>query len=305
VTECSSETTQNQDVVRSKGWESALPRAAYHNLERVTTGIPWFEVYRTPGNVFAIYEDGQFEETLSYLVPGEERAVLIDTGDGIGNIRTLAEELTSLPVSVVNTHHHIDHVAQNYLFDDVALFDDPLGLARKAAAEGFSHEEALDLIAPGNVWKPYPEGFDPATYHMPPFSVTRWLKDGDTIDLGNRVLEVIWTPGHSPDSVSLLDRKARLLWVGDLFYTGSVYTFLPGGDFDQFLASYRKLIDLFPLYDKIMPSHNEPWLDKEILKDVLAAAEGIRKGKTPFTVGKGGMRKYDFGRFALILGPDQ
>ena len=288
-------------VVPSRWWE-ALPRPAYSELERVESSQPWFEVYRADPDVYVIYEPGQFEEAISYLVPGEERAAVIDTGCGIADIRALAEELTDLPLTVVNTHSHNDHVAQNYMFDEVAIFDAPV--SRERARRGCSHEEMAHLIAEGMTWKPLPEEFDPEAYHVPPFKVTRWLRDGDVIDLGGRSLEVLHTPGHSPDSVCLLERDARLLWTGDMFYTGAIYTYLPGGDVDTFIRSYRRMIGLSPHYDRLMPSHNEPWIEKSILSRVLRAVEGIRAGtERGYIEGMDGetkIRRYNYNRFSII-----
>jgi glyoxylase-like metal-dependent hydrolase (beta-lactamase superfamily II) len=290
-----------RDVVRPARWWEALPRPAYANLRRVESSQPWFEVYKVEPEVYVFYEPGQFEEAISYLVLGRERAALIDTGCGIGDIRALSREFTDLPIMVVNTHHHIDHVAQDYLFDEVAIFDHPM--ARAAAERGYTHEEAAQLLSEGLVWRPLPEGFDPQAYRVPPFRVTRWLRDGDIIDLGGRRLEVIHTPGHSPDSICLLDRRSRLLWTGDAFYTGAIYTYLPGGDLERFIESYRRLIGLFPHYDRLMPSHNEPWVEKELLLEVLRAAEEIRAGGGRYVEGAGGIRRYDYGRFSLIVSP--
>jgi glyoxylase-like metal-dependent hydrolase (beta-lactamase superfamily II) len=288
-------------VVPSKWWQ-ILPRAVYSELERVESSQPWFEVYRVDPGIYVIYEPGQFEEAISYLVLGEERAALIDTGCGIGDIKALVEEFTDLPVLVVNTHSHNDHVAQDYMFDEVAIFDDPV--AREHAETGCSHEEMVHLIAEGMTWKPLPEEFDPDTYYVPPFEVTRWLRDGDMVDLGGRRLEVIHTPGHSPDSVCLLDRGARLLWTGDIFYTGAIYTYLPGGDIDKLIESYRKIIGLFPHYDRLMPSHNEPWVEKEILHEVLEAVEDIKAGKAgEYVEGMDGeikVRRYNYDKFSII-----
>lgn len=70
--------------------------------------------------------------------------VLIDTGLGIGNVKRLAEEFTSLSIIVVNSHSHYDHIAQNYLFDNVAIFDAPN--ARQAAKNGCSKAEMSRLL---------------------------------------------------------------------------------------------------------------------------------------------------------------
>ncbi|MBS7619801.1 MBL fold metallo-hydrolase [Candidatus Bathyarchaeota archaeon] len=290
-----------QDIVRPAKWWEALPRPVYSKLKKVESSQPWFEVYKIEPEVYVFYEPGQFEEAISYLVLGEEKAALIDTGCGIGNIKRLAEEFTELPVMVVNTHSHNDHIAQNYLFKEVAIFDAPN--SREAARRGCTKEEMAHLIAPELVWKPFPKEFDPKNYFVPPFKVTRWLKEGDVIDLGGRELEVFHTPGHSPDSICLLDADAKLFWTGDMFYTGAIYTYLPGGDIDTFIKSYRKMLEISGRFDKLMPSHNEPWIEKEVLKNVLKAVEEIKEGKGRYVEGvEGGIkiRRYNYDRFSII-----
>ena len=292
----------DRNVVVPKRWWEILPRVIYAMLEKVETSQPWFEVYHVKPDIYVIYEPYQFEEAISYLVLGDEKAALIDTGCGIGNIRELVEELTHLPVMVVNTHAHNDHVAQNYLFDEVATYDDKI--SREVSQTGYGYEKMAHLISDGMTWKPLPESFDPEGYHVPPFTVTCWLKDGDIIDLGNRKLEVIYTPGHSTDSVCLLDRDARMLWTGDIFYTGGIYTYLPGGDIDEFIKSYHRIIGMFPFYDKLMPSHNEPLVKKEILERVLDAVVSIQKGTAGNYIegfdGDVPVRRYNYNRFAII-----
>jgi len=288
-------------IVAPTDWWKALPRKIYSELQKLESSQSWFEVYKIEPSVYVFYEPGQFEEVISYLVIGKEKAALIDTGCGIGNVKTLAEEWAQLPIMVVNTHSHYDHIAQNYLFDEVAIFDAPN--ARQAAKKGCSKAEMSRLLAEGLLWKSLPEDFDPGNYHVPPFTVTRWLKDGDVVDLGDRKLEVIHTPGHSPDSICMLDRDAGLFWTGDTFYPGAIYTHLPGGDLDAFINSYERMIALSPQYERLMPSHNEPWVQKTILEEVLEAAQDIRAGKAEYIEGfeeETKIRRYDYPRFAII-----
>jgi len=124
------------------------------------------------------------------------------------------------------------------------------------------------------------------------------------VDLGGRRLEVIHTPGHSSNHICLLDRVSRYLWTGDLFYTGGISTYLPGGDHSKFIESVRKLIDLFPHYDTLMSAHNEPLVEKEVLVDLLRAAKDIKAGRASnYTEGTGygkKIRRYQYARFALI-----
>jgi glyoxylase-like metal-dependent hydrolase (beta-lactamase superfamily II) len=286
-------------IVTPTDWWKTLPRKIYSELQRLESDQLWFEVYKIEPEIYVFYESGQFEEAISYLVVGRGKAALIDTGCGIGNVKLLAEEFTQLPIVVVNTHSHYDHVAQNHMFDEIALFDAPN--AREVAKNGYSKAEMSHVLAAEMLWKPLPEDFDSQNYHVPPFTVTFWLKDGDLIDLGDRRLEVIHTPGHSPDSICLLDREARLLWTGDTFYTGAIFVHLPGSDLDLFMNSYEKLIALSRLYEKLMPSHNEPWVDKTILEEVLGGAREIRTGTAKYTEDlEAKIRRYDYARFSII-----
>lgn len=287
-------------IVARTDWWKALPRKIYSELQKLESDQLWFEVYKIEPDIYVFYESGQYEEAISYLVVGNGKAALIDTGCGIGNVKLLAEEFTQLPIVVVNTHSHYDHVAQNYMFDEIALFDAPN--ARHVAENGYSKAEMSRLLAEGMLWKALPQDFDSENYHVPPFTVTSWLKDGDIVDLGDRKLEVIHTPGHSPDSICLLDRKAKLLWTGDTFYTGALFVHLPGSDLDLFINSYEKLIALSRLYERLMPSHNEPWADKAILEEVLEAAREIRAGRTGYTedLEATRIRRYDYSRFSIL-----
>src|SRR5262245_49679531 len=111
-------------------WWKALPRPVYRELERVTVRSPWFEVYRVGPGTMALYEPGHWQEAISYLIEGRDRAVLFDTGLGIGDIKAVVDQLTSLPVLVVNSHEHFDHIGGDRQFADVAVADNPAAVAR-------------------------------------------------------------------------------------------------------------------------------------------------------------------------------
>ena len=102
-------------------WWDALPRAAWSEFQTVDQSQDWFEVYEIRPGVLAIYEPGQFEEVISYLIIGSERSVLFDTGLGIGDMAKLVSELTGDQtlgdIVVVNSHTHYDHVGGNHAFE--------------------------------------------------------------------------------------------------------------------------------------------------------------------------------------------
>ena len=181
-------------------WCKPLPRPEYKSLERVATSDPWFEVYKVAPDTFAIYEPHQAEEVISYLILGKEKALLFDTGMGISDIRKLVSGLTALPVIVLNSHTHNDHVGGNWQFDTIYSMDTDFS---RQNAKG-STADAQDELAPGQICGELPKDFDAKSYRTKPWTITKYVHDGDKLDLGHRTLEIISTPGHTPDAICLL-----------------------------------------------------------------------------------------------------
>ncbi len=278
-------------------WWEALPRAAWSSYTQIVQSQPWFEVYEVFSGVFAIYEPGQFEEVISYLILGGDRALLFDTGIGVGDMRALVSELTSLPVVVLNSHTHYDHVGGNHAFDDI--YGTATEYTQKHSA-GREHAEVAEFVGEGWIWKPTPEGFDRSRYQSLPFTITKIVEDGESIDLGGLTLEVLWTPGHAPDSLCLLDRANRRLFTGDTFYPASLYSHLEGSDFWLYEESATRLAELAPLVDYVLPAHNEPVLEGNILQAFGAAFVTVQQDAAAYVL-TDGYREYDFDRFSLIV----
>src|SRR5438477_13107343 len=104
-------------------WCRNLPRPEYKSLEQVPLNDPWFEIYKVAPATFAIYEPHQAEEVISYLIVGDKRAALFDTGMGISDLKKVTSELTQLPIVVLNSHTHNDHVGNNWRFDTIYAMD--------------------------------------------------------------------------------------------------------------------------------------------------------------------------------------
>ena len=184
------------------------------------------------------------------------------------------EEVTDKPVIVINTHTHPDHLGSNRQFDDIAMFDHPL--SHRVAEEGISHDILqTEILAENLVINPLPRDFIASGFTIPPFKVNHWLKDRDRFNLGISDLEVIHTPGEAADHICLLDRANRILFCGDILLHGPVWTHLQGGSLKDLITSYRRLMGYFNDFDRLMPSHNEPWLDKDFLPETLAGAERV------------------------------
>ena len=256
-------------------WCRALPRPEYKTLERIPVSDPWFEVYKVVPGVFAIYEPHQAEETIGYLIVGEKRALLFDTGMGISDIKKVTAELTKLPVVVLNSHTHNDHVGGNWQFDFVYGMDTDF---TRANAKG-SRTDAQAEIAPGEICGALPQGFDSKAYATRPWKITAYTHDGDHFDLGGRTLEVIATPGHTPDAISLLDRGNGLLLTGDTYYPAPIWLFRPETDLDAYAASIRRLAALAPQIKVVIGAHNIPVASPTVLARLVVAFDAVRAGK--------------------------
>ena len=265
----------NSAVAQKPEWCKQLPRPEYNKLIRMSTPDPWFEVYSVRPGVLVIYEPRQSEEVISYLILGKKRALLFDTGMGISDMKKLVQGLTTLPVSVLNSHTHNDHVGDNWQFDDIYGMDTDF---TRASAKG-SRDDAQAEIKPDQLCAPFPSGFDPKTYATRPFKITHWLHGGDTIDLGGRVLKVITTPGHTPDSISLLDQAHGLLFTGDTYYRGLIYLYRPETDLDAFETSMKKMVALAPGLKLLLPAHNVPEGNPADLQRQLTAFRKVRAGQ--------------------------
>ncbi len=197
----------------------------------LATPLRWFDDYYVVGDMgegaFAIGEPLYGQCNFSYLMVGSRRALLFDTGPGVRDISPVVRALTSLPVEVLPSHLHFDHTGNLHHFDDVELPDlPPLHTQVHDGVFSLGLYQSLGFV----------EGFE-----RRPFRVAHWLKVGTEIDLGERRLQLLNVPGHTPESVVLVDRGANRVYAGDFIYPSSIYAFLPGADLSDYAASARRL----------------------------------------------------------------
>lgn len=265
-------------------WCNALPRAEYKKLERVAVKDAWFEVYKVALGVFAIYEPHQSEETIGYLIVGEKRSLMFDTGMGIGDLKSLAAQLTHLPIIVLNSHTHDDHVGNNWQLNSVWGMDTDF---TRQSARG-SREDAQAEIAPGEVCGSLPAGFDRSAYATKPWKIAKIVHDGERIDLGGRTIEIIATPGHTPDAITLFDRTNGLLFTGDTYYPGTVWIYRPETDLAAYGNSVHRLAALAPQVKMVLGAHNVPVASPSVLPELAAAFDKVRAGQVqPAPAGEG------------------
>ena len=257
----------------------------------------WFRVRAVDPGVWLIEEPFHAEQVKSYLIAGNDRAILLDTGMGVADIRVVAESLTTLPLSVVNSHAHWDHIGGNHLFAEIAIHP-----AEAADLEDGAPNTVLrPWFQPAYLTGPLPEGVTAETIAIPPSRATHLLADGETIDLGGRTLEVIHGPGHSPGGISLLDRANGLLFSTDVAYAGALYVY-GRADLPVYLHSLERLASFAPDLRMVLPCHNESPMSPDLLPRMAAGVRAIVEGRTPDWQ-RGTISGWEFDGFSLELKP--
>ncbi len=270
-----SNTATSITTTSATSWCASLPRPANAALERVDVTSDWFTVYRVEPDVYALVETRQFQEAISYLIVGTTRALLFDAGIGLVPMRPTIEQLTKLPVTVLNSHTHFDHVGANYEFTDILGLDTPFTREKE---RGRPHADIADEVEAGSFCGLPPAGVDTAAFRSRPFTITRRVANGDTIDMGNRKLVILAAPGHTPDAIALLDPEHGLLWTGDSYYDSTIWLFSPGTDLAAYEQSMTRLAALVPSLHRLLPAHNTATADPSRLTAVVNSVRTMRAG---------------------------
>jgi glyoxylase-like metal-dependent hydrolase (beta-lactamase superfamily II) len=203
---------------------------------------------------------------------------------GISDLKAVTSELTRLPIVVLNSHTHDDHVGDNWEF--MTIYGMDTDFTRKNA-QG-SRKDAQAELEGDQICGDLPKGFDPTTYATRPWKITSYTHDGDRIDLGGRSLEVMATPGHTPDAISLLDRKNGLLFTGDTYYPAPIWLYRPETDLDAYASSIERLAALTPQVKMVFGAHNIPVAQPSVLPRLVSAFSAVRAGKVaPTPAGPG------------------
>ena len=278
-------------------WCKPLPRPEYAQLKRVLPDDPWFEVYKVAPQTFAIYEPHQSEEVISYLIVGTKQALLFDTGMGIANIKKIVSRLTSRPVVVLNSHTHDDHVGGNWQFNFIYGMDTAF---TRENAKG-STADAQAEIAPGEICGNLPKAFDPKTYRTKAWHVSFFIHDGFRIKLGGRTVEVIATPGHTPDAIALIDRGNKLLFTGDTYYPAPIWLYRPETDLPAYAKSIARLAALAPEVKTVLGAHYIPVASPEVLPALVQAFADLQAGKATCKPAGDGKKLCAVDKFSFLL----
>lgn len=211
---------------------------------------------------------------LMYLVVGDKRAALLDTGSGIGSLKTCVEQLTELPVTVLLTHGHVDHAMGAAEFDQVYMNrkDDYIYLQH---GDKEFRKFSLSLVAPGV------EATEADLIPTRDVNTLRDMKGGDVFDLGGVHVEVYDCPGHTRGSVVFLLPEERTVLLGDAC---NEFTFL-FDDYSTTVTEYQQSLEkldaqLAGKYDRVLLSHGDGNGFPDVIQGVLRVCQDIRNGNT-------------------------
>lgn len=230
---------------------------------------PWFQVHSISENVWRI-EDNHIDNI--YLVTGTDSAMLIDNGLGAVNLVDFIRTITKLPLIVINTHGHPDHVGSNNQFEKV--YANPVDFDR---IRYFSQKETKAKMLKVMLHSPVPDFLkyeQGDSNHLPELL---GLKDGQVFDLGKRKLEIIFTPGHTAGSVCILDKTDSLLFTADNGNELSWLHLKESVPLEIYLQSLEKLQQRKKEFKILLPGHSDP-IDAAFLGEQIICVRNIISG---------------------------
>ncbi len=186
-----------------------------------------------------------------FLIQGRDFNLVIDSGLGVAPLRPFIADISANPI-LVASHGHYDHLGGNWEFENRwahANEADILAHPTRGNTLGARFLDNADFAR-----LPF-DGFDVSDWQPQSAPATRILRDGEILDLGDRKLEVIHAPGHSPGLICLWDATNQILFSTDAVYDGEIFDFLPCSDVPSYLETMKKLREL-PV-EIACPCHNQ------------------------------------------------
>ena len=219
----------------------------------------------------------------TYLIVGQRGALLVDTAYGFEDLSAVVREITTLPLTVLNSHGHIDHTGGNFYFNTpVCIHEADVAVYRRHNQPEFHRhmEKSLRLFDRIIFWRTLiPK--DPEHNDGPRASFDNWrfIREGDRFDLGGVSAQIIEIPGHTPGSVAVFLPEKRLMITSDGANPGT-YLFLPeSAGLSTYIESLKKLKNYD--YDFILTGHSDKLMPKSELDAWLHVAEhpDLKHGK--------------------------
>ena len=263
-------------------------------------GNPFFETKELGVGIWSIAGPSN---DLMYLVLGQERAMLVDTGMGIGDLGRLVKSLTDKPLVVVNTHGHPDHAGGNANFEEVWLPSRDDAIRHEMATYNY---RLNDLKAFHGEDSPVFRQLRAGLVKDRPYRA-RPIQVGQIFDLGGRRFEVLELSGHTPGSLCFLNAQEKIMFTGDSIIETPVWLYLKHSrPVQTYHAALLRVKAREKEFETLLPGHQPTPVGRQHLDDLIQCAEQALQhpGAGEFTrtpVGEGWMLKY--GRVSIIYDP--
>lgn len=228
--------------------------------------MSWYDIDKIDNKTYVLSENRHWHEFNTYYLIGEKYNLVIDCGIGLHSIKNVLKDIDDKKMRLVLTHMHWDHIGNIKEFDNIYLSQKgnyylkngikmPIERVRKLLVRNLKEEDI-------------PDDFDIENYYIETSDKGNIVKDGYEFDLGNRIIEVIDTPGHTDHHISLYDHKNKYFFSGDLLYKGPLFLNADYIDLDKYFTSLHKIIHNYDQVEKILISHGKPELEIKYLKDI-------------------------------------
>lgn len=228
-----------------KDEEVVLSESDNYNI--VTIEHDWFNISYLEPKTYIIEEPDSSQDNVSYLLIGSTKAIMFDTGSGENQsvngykIKPVIDELTQLPTTLLLSHFHFDHNQNISEFNTIAFPD--LSFLRQAVSTDDTYSFTSEDLFIGD----YPSQTQ----------VNEWLPVNADIDLGNRIIELVSIPGHTDESVAIVDKTNKMAFLGDYLYNGSLFLF-DNDDLVPYKESIEHLISTLTPDYKLFGAHGTP-----------------------------------------------
>lgn len=226
------------------------------NDDNKSTKEDWYKVTSIVNNTYSIEEPKSSQGNVSYLIEGNSKAFMFDTGSGenVGfkgtKIQYQIKELTNLPTTLLLSHFHFDHNQNINEFNNIAFPE--ISFLKNNTVNNiytFSSKELFSGSFPSSV------------------TVDEWLPINTDIDLGNRIIQLVNLPGHTKESIVIIDKTNKLVFLGDYLYNGSLFLF-DKNDITVYKQSVDYLISNLGTSYRLFGAHGTPEVSFSKLKEL-------------------------------------
>lgn len=263
----------------------------------VISGQKWYTVTELAPKTWVIDDHGADN---IYLVEGNEKALLIDTGLGAADLESIVKKLTNKPVLVVNTHGHPDHSGANYQFDKIYVHQADIEAAKMFSTPEMRKSAGGEML---NGQKPEEADLYKGKEKTPEYIA---VAEGYEFNLGGRVVRVMETPGHTPGSICLLDVQNKALFSGDT-NNSLVWLFLENcRPLSEYLVTLEKQAAQLNKFTTLYPGHG-PAMESSFVKDQVECVKSIINGtcdSQPYESFAGNAKVCSFGEAMVAFNPD-